>query len=78
MVSKRIEEISITLTRLANPGVTPKELLEATRRKHPQASRKEIARAAFYALIANADTDVDKANRLHDFAVAARPVMERE
>jgi hypothetical protein len=72
MAVRQIEKISETLTRLATPGLKPKKLLKAVRKEHPQASKKEIARAAFFALIVAADQDPDKAKRLQDFALVER------
>ncbi len=42
------------------------------RKEHPKASKKEIVRAAFMALIVHADQEPEKAKRLHDFALAER------
>lgn len=78
MVAKRIEEIGVTLGRLATPGISPKDLLAAARRAHPGASKKDIVRAAFYALIANADSDAEKARRLQDFAIVQRPMSDMD
>lgn len=50
----------------------PKELLAAAKRAHPGASKGDIVRAAFYALIARADDDHETAARLHDFALRER------
>ena len=72
MAVREIEKISQTLTRLATPGLKPKKLLKAVRKEHPKASKKEIVRAAFFALIVNADTDPEQAKRLQDFALAER------
>ncbi len=72
MVASRIEELSAALVKLARPGMSHKQLIEAVRREHPSASKKEIVRAAFYSLITSADGDVSKANQLQDFALAER------
>ena len=40
--------IEATLLRLAQPKMSPKELLKLTRKAHPEASKKEIVRAAFH------------------------------
>lgn len=45
-----IEIIAATLWTLVKPGMKPKELCAAVREQHPEASKKEIVRAAFYAL----------------------------
>jgi hypothetical protein len=76
MVTRRVEEISATLVRLATADVSPKQLFGRARREHPNAGRKEIVRAAFFALIAEVDGDM--ARRLHNFAIAERPVNDTE
>ena len=72
MDPSELQAIGDTLMRLVSPGVTPKELVKAVRRAHPQASKKDIARAAFHAIIANADEDLGKARNLQAFALAER------
>lgn len=52
--------------------MTPKQLLKAARKEHPDASKKDIARAAFFSIIANADQDHGKAKNLQAFAIAGR------
>lgn len=76
--SDKVGEPSIeaTLITLARPRMTPKELLKATRRVHPDASKKDIVRAAFRSLISVADSDADKAAMLHSFALQERAVDE--
>jgi hypothetical protein len=69
---KQVNELSATLLRLATPGMKHKELLRAVRAEHPKASKKEIVRAAFYALIGTADADPGKAQQLQSFALAER------
>ncbi|NKE12443.1 hypothetical protein FVP47_07455 [Mycobacterium tuberculosis] len=49
-----------------------RELVAAVREKHPKASKKDIVRAAFYALTSAVDGDVERAQRLHDFALSER------
>jgi hypothetical protein len=66
--------IEATLLALAKPRMTPKELLKLTRKAHPEASKKEIIRAAFHSIIAVADSDVDKAVILQNFALQERAV----
>lgn len=68
--------IEATLISLAKPKMTPKELLKAARRAHPDASKKEIIRAAFHSIITVADSDVDKAVILQNFALQERAVDE--
>lgn len=68
--------IERTLLQLAQPKMSPKELLKLTRKAHPDASKKEIVRAAFHSIIAVADSDVDKAVLLQNFALQERAVDE--
>ena len=67
-----IEELAGTLQGLAGPGIKRKELLAAVHEKHPKASKKDIVRAAFYALTNTVEGDVERAQRLHDFALSER------
>ena len=66
--------IEATLIQLARPKMSPKELLKATRKAHPDASKKDIVRAAFRSLISVADSDADKAAMLQNFALQERAV----
>ena len=68
--------IERTLLELAKPKMTPKELLKAARKAHPDASKKEIIRAAFRSIITVADSDSEKATLLQNFALAERAVEE--
>jgi hypothetical protein len=68
--------IQKTLLELAKPKMSPKELLKLTKKAHPEASKKDIVRAAFGSLIAVADSDVDKARTLQHFAISERAVEE--
>lgn len=72
--SGKANSIEMTLIQLAKPRMTPKELLKAARKAHPDASRKEIVRAAFRSLITVADDDADKAAILQNFALQERAV----
>lgn len=67
-----VEDIKTTLLRLARPRMSPKELLRQVRRAHPEASKKEIIRAAFATVITTVDSDIDKALLLQDFALKER------
>lgn len=73
-----IEQLAATLQGLAGPGIKRKELIAAVREKHPKASKKNIVRAAFYALTSAVDGDVERAQRLHDFALNERTAEEAE
>lgn len=75
--AQETQSIEATLIHLAQPKMTPKELLKAARREHPDASKKEIIRAAFHSLIAIADSDADKALILQDFALKGRATGEQ-
>jgi hypothetical protein len=68
--------IERTLLELAKPRMSPKELLKAARKAHPDASKKEIIRAAFRSIITVADSDADKAVLLQNFALTERAVDE--
>jgi hypothetical protein len=70
------QPIEATLLALVRPKMTPKELLKEARRAHPDASKKEIIRAAFRTVIAAADTDAEKAALLQDFALKERAIDE--
>jgi hypothetical protein len=64
--------LQTTLLNLATSRMTPKEMLRATLKVHPRASKKDIVHAAFASLIAVADKDVDTARVLQNFAIAER------
>jgi hypothetical protein len=74
---KAEHSIQKTLLELAKPKMSPKELLRLTRKAHPDASKKEIMRAAFGSIIDIADSDVDKALALQDFALKERAVDDK-
>jgi hypothetical protein len=67
-----MEALSATLWSLAEPGMTPKALRAAVRAQHPEASKKDIVRAAFYALIEARSQDARTLDALHRFALAER------
>jgi hypothetical protein len=70
------KDIQRTLLQLASPKISPKELLKATRKAHPKASKKEIVRAAFASLITVADQNPEQALVLQDFAIKERATEE--
>ncbi|CAH2405378.1 hypothetical protein [Mesorhizobium ventifaucium] len=72
MDATELQAIGDTLMRIVTPDMTPKHLIKATRREHPDASKKDIARAAFFSIIANSDQDHGKAKKLQAFAIAER------
>jgi hypothetical protein len=67
-----IEVLSATLRSVAAPGMSPKALRAAVREKHPEASKKEVVRAAFHALIDSQSQDGQAIEALHSFALAER------
>ncbi|KAB1072560.1 hypothetical protein F6X53_28075 [Methylobacterium soli] len=56
----------------------PKDLLSAVRERHPNATKKEIVRAAFFALIEGHGTSSEQAQNLHSFAIGERGSDESE
>lgn len=72
MKADELEQIGDTLLALASPRMKPKDLLKAVKEIHPRASKKEIVRAAFYAIIARADDEPEKSRTLQAFAIAER------
>lgn len=63
MKAAEMQAIADTLSRVVTPEMTPKQLVRAARKKHPNASKKDIARAAFFSIIADADQDHGKTSR---------------
>ena len=72
MKSQELQTIGDTLFRIVTPDMTPKQLLNAAKREHPKASKKDIVRAAFYAAISHADSDPNRSGRLHAFTIDER------
>lgn len=72
MSSDELRDIASTVLKLAEPGQRPKQLFEAVRQQHPKASKKQIVRATFYAVISAAEGDLQKARLLQDFALKER------
>ncbi|CDX27056.1 conserved hypothetical protein [Mesorhizobium sp. ORS 3359] len=72
MDASELQAIGDTLIRLVTPGTTPKDLVKAVRKEHPGARKKDIARAAFHVIVANADQDSGKSRNLQAFALAER------
>jgi len=71
---REVEQISETIRRLATPGMKPKALIEAVKEHHPEASKKEIARAALLTIILSADYAPEDGQALHDIAEKASDV----
>jgi hypothetical protein len=67
-----IEKIAKTVSGLAKPKMRPKELFEAVRKVHPEATKKEITRGAFYAVILASVSRPGAVHGLHDLAVESR------
>lgn len=72
MASEKIEEISTTLLNVAKPGLKPRDLIKAVRKTHPKATKKEVVRAAFYALVSDRKVDDGATAAIHDFAITER------
>ena len=71
-----IEDIARTIADLALPVMRPKDLVDAVRKKHPAASKNEISRAAFYAVILAAEEEPGRAEGLHALASVTRNDLE--
>jgi hypothetical protein len=69
---REIEKIADTIRILASPGMKPKFLIEAVKARHPAASKKEIARAAFLSVILSAEFSPEDTQALHDLAIDTR------
>jgi len=69
---REIEAIANTIRELAIPGMKPKVLVDAVMERHPTATKKEVARAAFMSVILSADFDPEDTQALHDLAMETR------
>ncbi|MDP4006617.1 hypothetical protein [Methylobacterium sp. NEAU K] len=67
-----IEEIAAALRLIATPGIKPKALRAAIRERYPEASKKEIVRAAFYAVTDAYPMGQEALSDLHNFALSER------
>ncbi|QKD06444.1 hypothetical protein [Mesorhizobium loti] len=76
MDTREMVAIGETLARVVTPEMSPKQLIKAVEKDHPKATKKDIARSAFFSIIANADHDVGKAKNLQAFAIAERTQPE--
>lgn len=72
MRQREVERISETIRQLASPEMKPKALIEAVKERHPEASKKEIARAEFLTVILSADYAPEDGQALHDVAEGVR------
>lgn len=71
-----LKKIAETVERLATPGMKPKDLISAVRKEHPGASKKEVSRAAFYAVILASEDQSGKVGDLHELAVQTRNTQD--
>ncbi len=69
---REIERIAETIRELAAPGMKPKALIDAVKLRHPVASKKEIARAAFLSVILSSEFSPEDTQALHDLAMDTR------
>lgn len=69
---RETEAIATTIRSLAQPGMKPKALIDAVKERHPAATKKEIARAAFLSVILSAEFAPEETQALHDLAVETR------
>ena len=69
---RETEHIAETIRKLAVPGMNPKALIDAVKEKHPKATKKDIARAAFLTVIMSAEFDPEDTQALHDLASETR------
>lgn len=73
-----IQALAATLRKLAKPDMKRKDLIAAVRDQHPDATKKQIVRAAFYALTHGVDEDPEQAQHLHAFALTERAGDEED
>ncbi|KQV28082.1 hypothetical protein ASC97_06965 [Rhizobium sp. Root1203] len=52
MKERELKELGEALVREISTKITPKKLVKAVQKAHPEATKKQIVRAVFYALIA--------------------------
>ena len=73
---REIEGIAATIGQLVTPGMKPKALIAAVKERHPEATKKEIARAAFLSVILSAEYNPEDTQALHDMAMDTRDSTE--
>ena len=71
-----LQKIAETVRQLAVPGMKPKALIAVVKERHPDASKKEIAQAAFLSVILSAEYDPEDTQALHDLAMNTRDASE--
>jgi hypothetical protein len=76
MHMSKIEEIASTVLLVLKPGMKAKELRKAVKSAHPKASSKEVARAAFFAMLTVAEKSPDTAQILHEAGMSLRVTDE--
>jgi hypothetical protein len=67
-----IQSLSTSLLTHARPGLRPKDVISAVRQDYPRVPKDQLVRAAFYAMLSVAESDMEKAALLHDFAMRER------
>lgn len=73
MKSEKLRDhIRSHISKVVTPDTKPKDLLKLVKNKYPDASSKDIALAAFSAMIDMADEDVDKARALQSLGLDRR------
>ena len=53
----------------------PKLLIDLVKKRHPTATKKEIARAAFLSVILSTEFDPEDTQALHDLAMETRDTL---
>jgi hypothetical protein len=71
-----IKALADTISRLALSEMRPTQLIAAVRKEHPNARKKVVVRAAFYAVILAAENATERVIDLHRLAVATRNTQE--
>jgi hypothetical protein len=66
------EPLEETIVRVVSEHRDPKSTIQAIRRLHPKASKKQIIRAAFSVMIERSETDADASRDLQSFAISNR------
>jgi hypothetical protein len=78
MVAHKVDALIATLTKLSLPETNQKRLFAQVCEAHPEASKTDIIRAAFRALIENVSHDPAKADRLHEMALGQRALLNHQ
>lgn len=65
-------EMAAALRSIAEPGMKPKALRTAIRKRYPDARKKEIVRAALFAVVEAASPDRDETLQRHDSTLTER------